>query len=367
MSPVLRSFLAQWLRPRAWLIATAVVFALALAARARPVLRARSLPTGDAQWIWRQIDRMDHAPTVFYALRDFDLPDPPPERARLLIAADEEYVLTLNGRRIGAGAYQPGTPLDVYEMGPLLLPEGNRLMVELRSGKGAGGLLASLVDEKTGKAIVGTDERWRTFETHELGLVRGWLPADRGRPAQCWGVPPIGRWGRPRIGSPRPLLALDTAPRVPAVSMLPASLPPGLVEGRPPGSPVLYDWGRPVEGFLTLGVQPADKLGSALLFAGEEPPDLLRSRPTAAVIVQAGRREWMDAVPRRFRYVLLVGLVRPAAAGVIPASAASAAPRARLVEPKVFGVQGPPLRTPVEDEVWSKLQRLSGVARRKEL
>jgi hypothetical protein len=148
--------------------------------------------------------------------------------------------------------------------------------------------------------------------------------------------------------------------------MLPASLPPGLIEGRPPGSPVLYDWGRPVEGYLTLGVQPADKLGTALLFAGEEPPDPL-SKPTSAVILQASRREWMDAVPRRFRYVLLVGLVRPAAAGVIPASVASAAASARPVEDRVFGVQAPPLRTPVEDEVWSKLQRLPGVAGRKEL
>ena len=364
MSPVLRSLAAQLGRPRAWLIGAGVVFALALAARARPVLRARSLPTGDAQWIWRRIDRMDHAPTAFYALRDFDLPDPPPDRARLLIAADEEYVLTLNGRRIGAGAYQPGTVLDVYEVGPLLLPEGNRLMVELRSGKGAGGLLASLVDEATDRAIVGTDERWRTFGTHELGLLRGWLPAGRGEPAQCWGVPPIGRWGVPRVGAPKPLLAFERAPRIPAASRLPASLPAGLVEGRPPGSPVLYDWGRPVEGFLTLGVQPADKIGVALLFAGEEPPDLLRSRPTAAVMIQAGRRDWMDAVPRRFRYVLLVGLVRPAAAALIPAPAV---PPARPVEARVFGVQAPPLRSPVEDEVWSKLQRLSGVAGRKKL
>jgi hypothetical protein len=36
-------------------------------------------------------------------------------------------------------------------------------------------------------------------------------------------------------------------------------------------------------------------------------------------------------------------------------------------EMKVFGITGPPLRTPVEDEVWSKLQRFAGVARREEL
>jgi hypothetical protein len=34
---------------------------------------------------------------------------------------------------------------------------------------------------------------------------------------------------------------------------------------------------------------------------------------------------------------------------------------------RVFGIAGPPLRTPVEDEVWGKLQRFAGVAGRKEL
>ena len=367
MSPVFWPFLSWLRRPSAWILAAVVVFLLALGARARPVLRARSLPTGDAQWIWRPIDRLDHAPTAFYALRDFDLPDPPPPRARLLITAEEEYVLTLNGRRIGAGTFRQGAPLDVYEVGPLLLPEGNRLLVELRSGKGAGGLLASLVDATTGRPLVVTDERWRIFQNHELGLVRGWIPGDKGERAFRWGAPPLGRWGTPRAGSLHPLRAFDTAPRLPAASVLPYALPAGLASprpGRPAGSPVLYDWGRPVEGYLTLGVPPGKLMGVALVYAGEEPPDPLRSKPTASVLIQAGRRDWMDATPRRFRYALLVGLARPATAGVIPAPAAPPTPP---VESRVFGVQGPPLRTPVEDEVWSKLQRLPGVARRKEL
>lgn len=347
---------------RAWLVLAAFVFTLAFAVRAVPALRARDgLPTKEAQWIWKAIDRKDHDPIAFYAIRDFDL-ESPPGKARLLITADEEYVVILNGKRIAAGTFAggSGTRLDVYEVGPLLLPGGNRLIVELRSGRGAGGLLATLEDEATRRPIVVSDESWRIFPRHELGLVRGWLPldegADKGDPAFCWGYPPIGRWGRPRVGRPEPLL--------PAAPVLPAAS--ARETGRPPGSPVLYDWGREVEGYLTLDVPPADEPGVGLLYTGAEPPNPRRAPLTAPVLILPGRHDWMDARPRRFRYAVVVGLARSATAAVLPAPARPALPR-DPDEMRVFGIEGPPLRTPVEDEVWSKLQSFSGIARRKEL
>ncbi|HEY7214842.1 MAG TPA: hypothetical protein VIC28_09440 [Thermoanaerobaculia bacterium] len=353
------SLLPQRLWLRRSLLAVLAVFLLAVATRVLPRQRARPA-TGRAQWIWKAIGRKDHDPTAFYAVRDFDLPAPP-ARARLLVTADEEYVLTLNGKRIGAGAYEPGALLDVYEVGPLLLPGGNRLVAELRSGRGAGGFLASLQDAATGRQLVVTDERWRTFNRHELGLVRGWLPAGGGEPVLCWGYPPVGRWGRPRPGRTAPLLA--RGPLLPAAAARPLTLALGSPEkGRPPGSPVLYDWGREVEGRLTLDVRPGKTLGAALLFTGASPPDPLRAEPAGSVLILAGRHDWLDARPRRFRYVLLVGLVRRAAAAVLPAPARPV--RAEVMQ--VFGLAGPPLRTPVEDEVWSKLQRFAGVAGRKE-
>ncbi len=352
-------------RLRAWLVAYLATAVLALAAHLRPVLRARSLPTASARWIWKPISHLDHNPTSFYAVRDFALGSPP-ARARLMITADEEYVVTLNGKRIGAGAFAPGAPLDVYEVGPLLLPGGNRLLVELRSSDGAGGLLASLVDEASGRQIVGTGEPWRIFPSYQLGLARGWIPVGGGEPAFAWGYPPIGRWGRPRAGVPRPLLGEEMGPPLPPASMLPLSLPAGMSEGRAPGSPILYDWGRPVEGFLTLEVPPARELGMALLFTGETPPDPLAVRPTAAVLVMPGAPQWLDTRPRRFRYALLVGLKRPAAAMVRPVPPGRVQP-SPPAETQVFGIQGPPLRTPVEDEVWSKLQRFPGAARGKDL
>jgi hypothetical protein len=386
VSAARRSFLddVRQARPRAWLAAGLLVLVLALAAQLRPVLRARSLPTRSAEWIWQPFDARDHTPAAFFAARDFDLAAPPP-RARLLITADEAYIVTLNGKRIGAGAFspdqppgqppgRPGAPLDVYEVGPLLLPGGNRLLVELRSARGAGGLLASLVDEATGRQLVGTDERWRILPRHEAGLARGWLPIGGGVPALVWGYPPIGRWGLPRAGSPpRPLLTEQLGPPLPAALMRPYPLPAKLAEG-PPGASLLYDWGRPVEGYLTLDVPPAKEPGMALLFigdgsgdaAGDKPPDSLVGDPTAAVLIPPGEREWMDALPRRFRYALVVGLARPAGATVLPVPAGAVRP-SQPAPDRVFGIQGPPLRTPVEDEVWGKLQSFAGVAGRKEL
>src|SRR6185503_8166400 len=121
---------------------------------------------------------------------------------------------------------------------------------------------------------------------------------------------------------------------------------------RRPRSPVLYNWGREVGGRLTLDLRPADRRGSALRFTGAVRPDPLRAKPAGSVLILPGRHDWLDARPRRFRYVLLVGLVRQATAAVLPGPARPV--RAEVM--RVFGLTGPPLRTPVEDEVWSKLQ-----------
>lgn len=349
--------------PRLALLVILAVFGLALFTQALPAWRTRSLPTGDAQWIWRKIDHKSYQPAAFYAIRDFDLESPPP-RARLLVTADEEYVLTLNGKRIGAGAYEHGAPLDAYEVGPLLRSGGNRLVAELRSGRGAGGFLASLEDAATGRHVVGTDEEWRIFPHHELGLVRGWLPIGGGEAAFSWGPPPIGRWGIPKPGRAAALLSERNAPLIPSVAVRPVPVGLAATEIRRPGSPVLYDWGREVTGRLTLDVPPVKELGTGLLFVGDQPPDPLRDEPADSVLILPGRRDWLDSRARRFRYALLVGITRPAAAAVRPEPLRPSRP---VEDGRVFGVEGPPLRTPVEDEVWSELQRVPGVARREDL
>lgn len=336
---------------------------LALGTRAVSALVARlTLPTGGAQWIWIERSRTDRSAAAFYAVRDFFLDEVPP-RARLLALADPEYVLTLNGRRIGAGQYQPGPEarLDVYEVGDLLQAGGNRLVVELRSDRGAGGFLAALQDAK-GETLLRTDPEWRIFERHHFGMMRGWLPLGpsgglESEPAFSWGLPPIGRWGKPVAGPVRPRLAeLIQGQPVPATR-----IPPPRIPALPDTSVrrmALFDWGREVTGYLTFQVPADDGLRTALFYTGVRPPDPLRDRPAGAVLAMTGRRSWMDTRPRRFRYALVIG-DRPLAARILPVDPAKVGPADG--QPKlegVFGIEPPPLRTPVQDEIWRELQRV---------
>jgi hypothetical protein len=350
---------------------------LALGTRAVSAIVARlTLPTGGARWIWVERERTDRSPIAFYAVRDFFL-DAVPPRARLLALADPEYVLTLNGKRIGAGQYVPMdsgpqvAKLDVYEVGDLLQVGGNRLIVELRSDRGAGGFLAAIQDGD-GKTLVRTDGDWRIFERHHFGLLRGWLPLGpsgglESEPAFSWGLPPIGRWGRPEAGPVHPRLSdliqglpvsgtRLAAPRIPA-------LPPTSARRM-----ALFDWGREVTGYLVLQMPPEDGLRTALFFTGVGVPDPLRANPAGAVLVMTGRRSWMDVRPRRFRYALVIG-DRPLAARVLQVDPARAAGFLEDGAPKikgVFGIEPPPLRTPVQDEIWRELQRVPGVRGRKD-
>jgi len=349
---------------------------LALGSRAVSAVRSRlTLPTGGAQWIWVERERTDRSPAAFYAVRDFFL-DAAPSRARLLVLADPEYVLTLNGRRIGAGQYQPAgsagvAKLDVYEVGDLLQAGGNRLVVELRSDRGAGGFLAVLKDGG-GETLVRTDPEWQIFDRHHFGLMRGWLPLGPGsglesKPAFSWGLPPIGRWGRPVAGPVRPRLPeMIQGQPIPA-----ARIPPPRIPALPASSSrrmALFDWGREVTGYLTLQMPAEDGLRTAIFFTGVHPPDPLRDRPAGAVLAMTGRRSWMDTLPRRFRYALVIG-DRPLAARVLPVDpekAASLLADGELKVEGVFGIEPPPLRTPVEDEIWRELQRVPGVRGRKD-
>ncbi len=349
----------------------------------RIVLGRATLPTGAAQWIWEPRNHRDLSPAAFYAVRDFTL-ETVPSRARLLVSGDPEYILYLNGQRVGTGAWRPGSGLDVWEVGPLLQPGGNRLLAEVRSDNGNGGFLLSLVDEERGRQIVRSDESWRVFHEHQLGVVRGWLPLDGAfsppsAAASSWGVPPLGRWGRPQLGPVRARLAdLAIGRPVPAASSV---LLPGLdhFPAERPHPPFhLFDWGRQVTGYLLVDVEPSAGRATGLLYTGTGllPPQPGEQRPAAGMVVMAGRRTWMDARPRRFRYALVVGLgdgvdaVSARVQEVDPVAAAGlVAPPAGTDNGRgVLGIVPPPaLRTPVEDEVWRQLQGVPGVAGRKDL
>jgi hypothetical protein len=377
--------------PRLALLVLAT-FALALATHAVRAVRARSsLATGAAEWIWKPLGRSESSPLAFCLVRDFYL-DPLPARVRLLVSADEEYVLYLNGRRIGSGRYAgasgtpgtPGTPgrrgtrLDSYEVEEQLTPGVNRLEAEVRSGRGAGGFLLALLDGADGRALLGTDERWRVYQRYHPFLLRGLVPLSpklqlgTGEDVYSWGLPPLGRWGVPQPGPARPLFPdlTDGRPPLPAIRLV-LSDPPA--PGLPPVARTVFDFGREVTGYLTLELTPDPVQRAGLLYTGVSGvPAVPGARADGAIITIPGRNGWEAACPRRFRYALVVGLA-PLAARVLPMneSADPGALLARGLGPAgsvgVLGITPPALRTPVEDEVWRKFQRVPGVARREDL
>jgi hypothetical protein len=359
------------------------VFALALGTHAVRAARARyGFPTGAAEWIWKPMARDESSPVAFDLVRDFAL-DPPPARARLLVAADEEYILYLNGRRLGSGRLRVGqkgrrgTLLDTYEIADELAPGGNRLVVEVRSGRGVGGLLLALLDGASGRVLLGTDERWRIFRRDDPFLLRGLAPIqETGEPSASWGLPPMGRWGVPEVDparSPRPLYR-ELAAAGPPATARPLTLADPPARGLPPVPRTVFDFGREVTGYLHLDFAPDRVQRSGLLYTGSAGiPSLGEARPDGAVITLPGRNGWDDACPRRLRYAMVLGLA-PRGAKVQPVDPARVAPlllrppRGASARPEgVFGLAPPPLRSPVEHEVGREFQRLPGVARREEL
>ncbi|MES1211754.1 MAG: hypothetical protein ABUL63_05415, partial [Acidobacteriota bacterium] len=198
-------------------------------------------------------------------------------------------------------------------------------------------------------------------------------------PAFSWGAPPTGRWGRPEAGPVLPLQSeVLQGPAIPAVAVSFPVLPQ--LAATATRHVVLFDWGREVTGNLVLLMPGGEGLRPAILFTGTQVPDPLRDVPAGTVLVMMGRRSWMDAEARRFRYAMVI-LESPLGARAQEAGAIAA--RVLPVDPKkaagriaygavtplegVFGLEPPPLRPPVQDEIWRKLQSVARVGGRKKL
>jgi len=355
-------------------------------------------PTGSAEWIWERGRHRQVGPWVFWAVQDFELPEVPAS-AHALVLADAGYILHVNGRRVGSNVYRDGDPVDRYEVASLLYAGSNRLAVELRSGRGAGGLLLRLVDGADGDSLVGTDDTWRTFNQDHPGILHGWLPLSEGEPALSWGPPPVGRWGLPRkvvarasfsaaVGEtweqrPVPPRRVAAGPEVlrqlgPYGERRLGALPwrpvdPEIVVQPPGGSGlgpvVLFDWGREVTGYLTLDHGRRGRRPPGLLRVGRQPPIARLRGPDATVVTLTGGNTWQDGLPRRFRYALVLGVdsvvgawVDPVHPEVLDRLPAPPPPPAGL-----FGLEPPRSVTPVENEVGRKLQGFTGGARGEEL
>jgi hypothetical protein len=355
----------------------ALLAAVALAGAERGVrwIVARYvLPTHGAAWIWAPGVTVWHGPLAFFAVKDFGL-DFTPREARLMVLADEEYILYLNGTQVGSGRYRAGERLDVYDVRRLLEPGENRLVVELRSSRGVGGFLATLEASAPGEHLrVVSDRGWKILRRHHSGILGAHFGVETDPRARRWAWPPTGRWGVPAPGRRLPLASQVVLPGPPVSaarveegfrgSQRLAAAPEDSVQVARPrrghGPRVTFDWGEEVAGYLSIrfrGKEP--RVG--LVYAARERPDPYRHRPSVYVIGMEGRRSWQDSVPRRFRYVTLLGADRAVDAEVYLVDPLRAEPLFSTTEPVagVFGIAPPAgLGAPVEDEIWRQLQGL---------
>ncbi len=340
----------------------AAMLGLALLAGGAQRLGPR-VPGHDAQWIWAAGDYRNGEPIAFYAVRELELPDACP--ARVAITADDTYLLYVNGRRVGAGHYRPEAPLDEYRVDDFLQPGINRVLVEARSSRGAGGLLAVIEPDPACGGSVVTDADWQIFRRYDPGLYGGWALPETSEVPRVWGRPPTGRWRLAAERRPQPIPFQGYLPAVrrrPARHMsyrngewreIDVSLPriPAL------GPQQVFDWGEEVTGILSFDLR-FDHGKPGLLFASSELPEVEGRPPDAIIVPVPGRRYWQDARPRRFRYLLLVG-VEPASrieVDVLDGDTARA-----LAVPKdqgggVFGIEPPRSYSTVEEQVWKRLE-----------
>lgn len=341
-----------------WLaLAAALVLLVALQAAYRWVTELRQ-PTGSAEWIWMpEEDNRRVAPRVFHAARDFSLEEPPAQ-ARVLVLADEEYLLHLNGRFLGGGRYREGAALDAYRVDEVLVPGTNRLNAELRSVRGGGGFILRLEgrsgDSEDWQEILVTDRSWGLQESFSLGQLRGWEHLRPELEPYTWGRPPIGRWGSLRVGEERPVLS-------PLAEAGPDLRPKRI--RRAPNTPatIILEFGRPVTGYLTLELAPgAGRFAKLYPLAGEAPaaPDEHGAgqgpaRIPEAIPVVTGRqaRRWQDTQPRTFRRVRIQGFKRIRGALLTPVPEGYPLPAPGQEGSGVFGVEGPPVASPVDRSV----------------
>ncbi len=320
--------------------------------------RAASI-AGEAEWIWASSDDLLRiGPQAFLAIRDFEM-DTIPEVVSLSIAADEEYVISLNGKTVGSGGQHAPMILDSYRVEDLLELGGNRISVELRSFRGGGGCLVSLVSPAAG-TLVHTDRSWRIFRRYEAGIVRGLLPLVGGEDPWSWGRPRVGRWG-----------SLDRAEERQRWDRM--ILGPSALHSRILGDPgmsrkqrlelaegpiVTFDFGRTVTGILSLGLSEDKELQALIYIGDDKPSDPRQEEPVGHVTTVPGSPSWQDSAARRFRFVTLVGVDQKIRALALETETSQAEDRRWQSGPElgVFGVDPPELGSPMKNEIWRELE-----------
>jgi hypothetical protein len=331
-----------------------------VAERERWFARLLGAASPERVWIWLAASPREVTPRAFLLARDFELAAVPPS-ARLAVAADPEYLVRLNGVRIGAGIYRPGAPVDVYEAGPALRRGRNRLLLELRSPIGSGGATLRLTGAGD-RLLVASDGEWRVFTAARRKLRSLSTPLPPAPGAAVLGSSPLARWGLPAeqerpafrdtvvAGSPRPAASWRTARSGEGWRELRRADRNGLGEEL-----VEIDFGEEVAGYLHLEVDQG-RAAEGMLFFSPTPDVALDRGPDRVVVAVPRLGFWQDAAAARFRYVTLIGVPSLRSVSVLPLRAEAAA---ALVEhgpiPGVLGLPMEPARSPLVEELRRRL------------
>ena len=158
----------------------------------------RLLRTGPARWIGYTREIPQSSPLRFRAWKDFEIGAPAPGSAPVLLFADRDWALSINGTEASRGSQKPGDPLVRLDAARWLRAGENRVSIEAGSPTGVGGILFRM--DLPGGRILVSDASWR--------VERISPPSEGERPAIEWGKPPLYPWGYPEM--PR---TKDSGPR----------------------------------------------------------------------------------------------------------------------------------------------------------
>lgn len=362
---------------RPWLfLASVFVLAWLLAAGERALARLemeRSEPSRGACWIWAQGLAKTGEPATFWAIRDLKLERP--QRAHMVIVVDEAYTLWVNGVQVGGGVHRPGAPAHRWDLTDFLDAGWNRLAIEARSSRGAGGILASLRLGEEGRPAFGTGADWTIVKRDHPNITLGLpIPTELRETPAIWGRGETGRWrpkpaevDRPSVPRPWPPPEILRPRRLRFANEEGEWIEPAIRPKHWPGQQVIYDFGAEVEGMLELRldepeIPPEAPAAPALLFFDSEPPRPQDRRPDVVMQPFLVDGWWRDAVPRRFRYLALIGAPTLADIRLIRVKPEITARLAADPEPLVgvFGLPPAKDHLPVEEDVWDRLEAESG-------
>lgn len=261
--------------------------------------------TGEAWWVWSEHRIAADEPEAFFLTREFDLPERR-EFVHIRVAADPQYTLWFNGREVGGGEWE-GPWLDRYDVTPFARPEGNRIVLGIRSPRGVGGVLATVDLGSMMRSWLVTDESWQLYPRWDRALpLRD--PEGAARP-RLLGQPPFGRWNwleqRPAETWPANASYLEPRGRERFDSWLPkVEVKSGVaVAGRIPATAEAFDFG-PVRGRVEIRVAPGDTRAIRIRYANV-PEELAMEGVVESLVVGEGETVVSSPAERSFRYLVV--------------------------------------------------------------